>query len=118
MALSTEPKDPINKINATNIEKEVSQYFNIQDLGLFISKAIDAAIVLTAVLCLFFLLYGGITWMISQGDKNKYEEARNRIMASVIGLALVVLTWLIWKLILYFLGVGQESDSGIIFKFF
>ena len=98
----------------TNIEY-ASNYFEIQEIGPFIKNSIIIALSLSALMALAFLLWGGINWITSSGDKAKNEEARNRITAAIIGLTIVACVWLIWRLILYLLGVGEESDTGITF---
>lgn len=100
----------------TDIETLAKPLFNIQDIGLFISRIISMALIMAGILCIVFLIWGGINWMMSQGEKSKYEEARNRITSALIGLAIVAVVWLLWMIILYFLGIGTITDKGIIFN--
>jgi len=102
----------------TNIQQEALKYFKIKDLGLFISRIISTTIIIAAILSLIFLLWGGLNWIMSQGEKAKYEEARNRITAALAGLALIVVVWLLWRLGLYFLGVGKIVNNKVIFTLF
>ena len=78
-----------------------SRFHAINSTGFIIRIAFVVAVVLTFI----FLLMGGIQWITSGGDKGKYEEARNRITAALIGLAIVALAWLIIKLVTYFFGL-------------
>lgn len=82
------------------------------DIGVFLSKAVDAAIILAALLCLGYLLWGGIDWLLSEGDKQKYESARNKILHAVMGLAVVVTVWAGWKLILHFFGLEATIQTN------
>ncbi len=100
----------------TNIDEALDKEFFQIEIGVFISKGVDAAIVVGALLCLGYLLWGGIDWLVSGGDKAKYEEARNKIMHAVIGLVIVTTVWVIWKLILHFLGIGIEEGGELIIK--
>src|SRR3989344_149154 len=43
-------------------------------------------IVLAVIIALLYLLFGGIKWIASSGDKTKVEEARNHIIAAITGL--------------------------------
>ena len=81
----------------------------------FISAAIQAVIVIAGLLTFAFLVWGGVEWLISGGDKEKYEAARGRITAAVIGLVIVVSAWAILQVITNFLGLtawdlGQIGD--------
>ena len=85
------------------------------DLGDFVSAAIQAVIVIAGLLTFAFLVWGGIEWLTSGGDKEKYEAARGRITAAVIGLVIVVSAWAILNVITNFLGLtawdlGQIGD--------
>jgi hypothetical protein len=79
--------------------------FQIEDLGLFVSKAIGAALVIAAILVFVYLVWGGIQWITSGGDKGKTEEARNRITAALVGLAIVAAAWAVVQLVSYFFGI-------------
>ena len=101
----------------TNIETPAEGFFKIHQAGTMIVNLINAALVGAAILCLAFIIWGGIDWVMSGGDKAKYEEARNKITAALIGLAVTALAWLLWRLAIYFLGIGQTTDGQIIFRF-
>lgn len=77
----------------------------ITDIGVLISRVISVAFILAGVLTFAFLVWGGIEWLTSGGDKTKTETARNRITAAVVGLAIVAASWALMKLIAYFFGV-------------
>ena len=51
------------------------------------------------ILALLFLLFGGIQWIISGGDKTKIEKARNTLTYAIVGLILVLLALFIINLI-------------------
>jgi hypothetical protein len=73
--------------------------FQIEDLGKFISNAAGLALIIAAILVFIFLIWGGIQWITSGGDKGKTEEARNRITAALVGLAIVAAAWAVVQLI-------------------
>lgn len=60
-------------------------------------------IVITAAL--IFLIWGGIAWTTSQGDKAKIEAARKRIMYAVIGMVVAFSAYLIISTVLAFFGI-------------
>jgi len=79
--------------------------FKIEDLGLFVSRAINIALMIAAILVFVYLVWGGIQWITSGGDKGKTEEARSRITAALIGLAVVAAAWAVMLLVQYFFGL-------------
>ncbi len=80
----------------------------IDDLIAFI---INAIIVLGIVLSLIFLLWGGIRWILSGGDKGKVDAARSTLVAAIIGLVIVILAWVIINSVLQILGAGSLTDG-------
>lgn len=78
---------------------------HVTEFSPLIQGIIKIFFVVALVLTFIFLLWGGIQWILSGGDKTKYEEARNRITAALIGLTIVVLAWLIIRLVTYFFGL-------------
>ena len=70
---------------------------------------INALIIVGVVVSLIFLLYGGIRWIISGGDKAKVDAARSAIVASIVGLIIVILAYVIVNTVLTVLtgnGIG------------
>lgn len=76
------------------------------DLGSFISRTISAIILVAGLATLMYIVYGGIQWIMSSGDKGKLEEARGKITNGIIGLAVVASAWAIYLLLDYFFGIG------------
>ncbi len=88
-----------------------------QASNLNISQALATVIqflfVIAVILALGFLIYGGIRWITSGGDKTGVETARNTIVASIIGLIIVFLAYVIINLVLTFLTGGDISKITI-----
>lgn len=79
--------------------------FQIEDLGKFITNLIGVVLIIAAILVFVMLVWGGIQWITSGGDKGKTEEARNRITAALVGLAIVAAAWAVVQLVSYFFGI-------------
>jgi len=77
----------------------------ITDIGKLISSAISVAFIVAGILTFAFLVIGGIEWLTSGGDKTKTENARNRITAALVGLAIIAASWALMQLISYFFGI-------------
>jgi hypothetical protein len=73
--------------------------------GLF-GRIIVAVFVIAVLIALAFLIFGGIKWIISGGDKAGVEGARNMIVAALVGLVVVFLSYFILNLLLGFFGLG------------
>jgi uncharacterized membrane protein YjgN (DUF898 family) len=77
------------------------------DMGTLINAVLSFVMLLAALLVLFYLIWGGIEWITSGGDKGKTESARNKITAAVIGIIILAAAFAILQLVLTFLGLGS-----------
>ena len=84
---------------------------NNTNVGTLISGAVGVALLIAGILVFAMLVWGGVQWIMSGGDKAKTEEARNRITAALVGLAVVASAWAIMKLIEYFFGINVLSED-------
>lgn len=80
------------------------------DIGVLINRALQFVLVIAALLVFLYLVWGGIEWITSGGDKGKTESARNKITSAVIGLIVVAASFAILQLALTFLGVGNINE--------
>lgn len=83
------------------------------NLGNIISSFVTFAFVIIALIALLFLVWGGVKWLMSQGDKNEVEGARNHIINAIIGLIVIFFSYLIVNVLLSFLTGGQVSLSNL-----
>ncbi len=86
--------------------------FKIQDFGKLITGLLNMVMFVAALLVFAYLVWGGIQWITSGGDKGKTEEARNKITAAVIGLAVVAASYAIFLLVISFLGVDDPFKGN------
>ena len=87
---------------------QFSQLSGITISGL-ISAVIGLVLVLAALIFFFMLVWGGVKYITSGGDKGQTEAARNQITAALIGLVIVFAAWAIVNLAGQFLGVNILS---------
>ena len=71
-----------------------------------LGNIIIAIVVLAVIIALLYLLYGGIRWVTSRGDKEQVEGARNHIIAAIIGLIVIFLALFIVSFVLSLLGLN------------
>ncbi len=74
------------------------------NVGKLISALLNLVMVIAAILVFLYLIWGGIEWITSGGDKSKTEGARNKITAAVIGLIVLAASYAVLQLALNFLG--------------
>lgn len=80
-----------------------------QDLGTFISKSFGGILLVAGLATFLYLIYGGVEWITSGGDKGKIEEARSKITNGIIGLAIVASAWAVFLLVIYFFGINIKT---------
>lgn len=81
-------------------------------LGTVIANAINLLFVVAAMLALGFLIIGGVKWLTSQGEKEGITKARETIVAAVVGLIIIFLSYLIVNFLLnLFVGVNLFNLS-------
>lgn len=92
----------------------VAAPFGLDNLtfGVVLTFLINAAFVIAAVLALVFLIWGGINWITSGGDADGVKSARDRIIAAIIGLIVVILSYFLLNFVLSdILGVGSLTTG-------
>ncbi len=77
----------------------------INEVQSIFSNSITIMIILTIILALFFLIWGGIQWITSGGDKNKVAQARAKLTWAIIGVVVAFVSFLIVNLIGYFFNI-------------
>ncbi|MCD8484393.1 hypothetical protein LRY60_02135 [Candidatus Woesebacteria bacterium] len=58
-------------------------------LGLYIALLIQTALILGGLAVLLYMFLGAIGWITAGGDSGKIEKARDRIIQSIVGLAVL-----------------------------
>lgn len=82
------------------------------DFGGIIGTAIVVIFIIAVIIALIWLVIGGIKWITSSGDSGKVEAARNQIIAAVIGLVVVFLSFFILNFVLTVFGI-EGGITGI-----
>lgn len=77
--------------------------------GAVVRNIIVAILIIAAVISLFFLIWGGIKWILSGGDKAKVTEARGTIVAALVGLIITFLAYFILSIVLGFFGLSVSN---------
>jgi len=64
-----------------------------QGLAFYIAQLWKTIVVVGSLAFLLYLVWGGIEWLMSGGDKTKVEGAKAKISNAVIGLAILVISY-------------------------
>lgn len=72
-----------------------------------VRTAIQLLFIAAVIVATIFLIWGGIKWITSGGDKGKVEEARNTIIGAIIGLVIAFATFFILNIVATLFGIGE-----------
>lgn len=81
-------------------------------ISLFLSHLVALVYTVAAVALVLMILWGAFDWITSEGEKEKIESARNKIIHSIIGILLFAAAFAIIQVLGQFSGfkffVGQK----------
>ena len=83
------------------------------NVGTIIGFLVAFIIVVAFIAALFYIVIGALQWITSGGDKQKVADARNHIIAAIIGLIIIALSFVIINVILQALGLGSLAQLKI-----
>jgi hypothetical protein len=81
-----------------------------EDIGVLINSILSLVMVIVALLVFLYLIWGGFEWITSGGDKGKIDQARQKLVAAIVGAILVASSYAVLLLILNFLGFDNLND--------
>ncbi len=77
--------------------------YKLSDIvGVFLTYLFPIA----GIILFFIIIWGGYDVLMSQGEAEKLEAGRNKLTSGIIGMVLLVLSYLFARLIGYIFGVG------------
>ncbi len=72
-----------------------------------IPALITTIFIIAIIVALLYLVWGGFKWLTSGGDKAAVAQAREHIIAAIIGLVIIFLSYFILNIVLGFFGLGS-----------
>lgn len=69
-----------------------------------INLILNLLFIVGLVLAIVFIIFAGLQWILSGGDKQKLQAARNRLTYSIIGFLIIILSLAIVNIIIALLG--------------
>lgn len=85
-----------------------------QDIRTTASNIINVALGLLGIIAVVIILIGGFTWMTAGGNDEKVTEAKNLIMAGVIGLIIIFAAWSIARFVISSLQTAVSPTTPVV----
>ncbi len=80
------------------------------NFGTMFSSILNVVMLVAAILVFAYMIWGGVEWITSGGDKSKAESARNKLTAAIIGLVIIAASYAVVTLVVQFLGFKDFND--------
>ncbi len=80
-------------------------------IGPIFGTIVNLIFVIAIILAFIFLVYGGLRWVVSGGDKTAVESARNTIIAAIVGLVILFLSYVILNIVLGLFGTTLGGEG-------
>ena len=77
-----------------------------------IPRLINLMLFIVGILSIIFLIFGGIRYVVSGGDKSKVDVAKNTILYAIVGLVVAILGYAIVNWVIGVVGAGAGGGSG------
>lgn len=79
-------------IDPTTHRCEIAPGFKIQDLSLIALALVDIALRVAAIVAVGYVVYGGVQFVVAQGETDKTKRARQTIINALIGLVIAMIS--------------------------
>ena len=103
------PASSAQTTEEVDIGTKVGSFFGFKCITELVFRMVDAAIIGAGILLLVYLVYGGVEWLTSGGDKAKIESARAKITNALIGVAIIAAAYAVWIIVLTFFGINAPD---------
>lgn len=102
---------PVGAVNTVNFSISRPSIVQITDPSQLLGGLIGLVFMIAVLASFIFLVWGGVQWIISGGDKAGVEAAQHRIQAALLGLFIVFVSWAIFSIAGKFLGFDIGNIS-------
>src|SRR5437868_14734748 len=87
--------------------KDIFGFSKFDTLGQFISAFLDPLFGLVGVLILFYFLYAGWKYLVSQGNKEELAKARAMITHAIIGAVILIVLFIVIQYLTQIFGAPE-----------
>jgi len=74
-------------------------------IGDLIGAAIGSAFLIAFLLVFVMLVFGGVQWITSGGDKENTQKAKDRITSALVGIAIIGGAWALMRVVEFFFNI-------------
>ena len=78
-----------------------------------IPRLINLMLFIVGILAIVFLIFGGIRYVVSGGDKNRIDAAKNTILYAIVGLVVAILGYAVVNWVIGVVGNGAGGGSVV-----
>lgn len=75
-------------------------YGHLKSLGEATSKLVIPIFSIATFIVIWYFLWGAWDWLISEGDKQKVADARNKITQAIVGFIILIFAFFILQFVL------------------
>lgn len=102
----------LNLCDSTGQFKKLCE-FSTGSFGSLLGQLLTLIFVVSIVAALFYLIWGGFKWLTSGGDKTAVGAAREHIVAAIVGLVVIFLSYFILNILVQFFTGNTVSNLTI-----
>ena len=81
-----------------------------RNLTSLLTGVLSLLIAVVSLLVFVYLIWGGIEWITSGGDKGKTDQARSKIIAALVGVIIIAASYAVLQIMLRFLGFDSLTE--------
>ena len=100
---------PIN-FPFSGLEGETGLTFAGGNIGDIVSALLPYLFVAAGLLLLLYLIYGGLSLMLSRGDPKAVQSAKGKITGALVGFIIVFASYWLVQIVGKILGLGPITD--------
>jgi hypothetical protein len=103
--------DPSRQVGGVEVKKYLSPGGTGTLLGNLVRNTMILLFTVGALGFTIMIIWGGVSWILSGGDKEKVAGARKRITTAIIGLVILSLTFVIMVIVGQVTGIGSLTTG-------
>lgn len=94
-------------VNFDQLNRAIGLDQNLTNLGAIISAVIPYLFGAAGLLLLLYLIWGGFSYMLSQGDPKAAESAKQKITNALVGFVIIFVAYWLVQILGMVLGITQ-----------
>lgn len=91
---------------------DIGSFFRITNISAVIGNVLTLVLIFGTMAFVLYFLLSAFEWLTAGGDKAKVESARNRITNAFTGIVLLALSWAVYLIVIYVIGLPINPISS------